>query len=80
MTKTPHFKESNMARRKVTVDGTEIVKSKDAIDWVALSEKLQESLSKEMNENQRLERERYKLLNDISNQMVIIQYLESKLQ
>jgi hypothetical protein len=69
-----------MARRKVTVDGTEIVKSKDAIDWVALSEKLQESLSKEMNENQRLERERYKLLNDISNQMVIIQYLESKLQ
>jgi hypothetical protein len=69
-----------MARRKATVDGAEIVKSKDAIDWIALSEKLQESLSKEMNENQRLERERYKLLNDISNQMVIIQYLESKLQ
>lgn len=48
------------------------------VDWQSVCEKLQDALSKEMIETQRLEQERGQLINDIARQAVIIQYLESK--
>ena len=48
------------------------------IDWQSICEKLQDALSKEMIETQRLEQERGQLINDIARQVIIIQYLESK--
>jgi hypothetical protein len=48
------------------------------INWQSICEKLQDALSKEMVETQRLEQERGQFINDIARQAVIIQYLESK--
>jgi len=54
------------------------VEVSNKIDWQGMCEKLQDALSKEMIETQRLEQERGQLINDIARQAVIIQYLESK--
>ncbi len=54
------------------------VEVSNQIDWQGMCEKLQDALSKEMIETQRLEQERGQLINDIARQAVIIQYLESK--
>jgi hypothetical protein len=54
------------------------VEVSNQIDWQGVCEKLQDALSKEMIETQRLEQERGQLINDIARQAVIIQYLESK--
>ena len=54
------------------------VEVSNKVDWQNVCEKLQDALSKEMIETQRLEQERGQLINDIARQAVIIQYLESK--
>lgn len=54
------------------------VEVSNKVDWQSVCEKLQDALSKEMIETQRLEQERGQLINDIARQAVIIQYLESK--
>jgi hypothetical protein len=59
-----------MARPKKT----EVAK----VDFKAVAEKLQGALSKEMIENQALEKERDNLINELARLTIIIQYLESK--
>jgi hypothetical protein len=59
-----------MARPKKTAVTT--------VDFKDVAEKLQAALSKEMIENQALEKERAHLINEIARQTIIIQYLESK--
>jgi hypothetical protein len=54
------------------------VEVSNKVDWQSVCEKLQDALSKEMIETQRLEQERGQFINDIARQAVIIQYLESK--
>ena len=54
------------------------VEVSNKVDWQSVCEKLQDALSKEMIETQRLEQERGQLINDIARQAIIIQYLESK--
>lgn len=54
------------------------VEVSNKVDWQNVCEKLQDALSKEMIETQRLEQERGQLINDIARQAIIIQYLESK--
>jgi hypothetical protein len=66
-------KENDMAGRP-----KKSVEVSNQIDWQGMCEKLQDALSKEMIETQRLEQERGQLINDIARQAVIIQYLESK--
>lgn len=54
------------------------VEVSNKVNWQSVCEKLQDALSKEMIETQRLEQERGQLINDIARQAIIIQYLESK--